>query len=94
MFLIFESLVISVFTTGKIAMALTLLRIIGTIKDWRKWVLYFLMISVSLLNSLSCVFLFVECEPPKALWESTPSAKCWTPKTYRFYYIIIFSKLT
>ena len=79
-------------TTGKISMALTLLRILVTLKDWRTWFLYFSVISVSLSNLLYCVFLFVQCQPLQALWVPAPGAKCWNPKVFKYYSLVAFGK--
>ncbi|KAM7200827.1 hypothetical protein V8F33_003758 [Rhypophila sp. PSN 637] len=52
---------------------------------WRRTALYFLIVSLFIVCSLGCIFTFVQCNPPRALW--TPellapigSGTCWDPK--------------
>jgi hypothetical protein len=69
------------FATGKISVALLILRLIGPNTFWRKWILYASMVTVFIFNALACIFTFVQCNPPRALWTpqlvATGQAKCW-----------------
>ncbi|KAM7214601.1 hypothetical protein V8F06_010000 [Rhypophila decipiens] len=83
---------IFLFATGKTSVALLTLRIIGGQKSpnsiryfWRRTALYFLIVSLFIVCSLGCIFTFVQCNPPRALW--TPellapigTGTCWDPK--------------
>lgn len=37
------------------------------------------MILVAVVGILDCIFTFIQCSPPQALWEMTPNADCWDP---------------
>ncbi|KAL9596856.1 MAG: hypothetical protein Q9219_005526 [cf. Caloplaca sp. 3 TL-2023] len=65
--------------TAKISVALLLLRIIGPGMTWQKWALYFIMASVSIASAISVITIYVQCDPPRSLWQHVPHAKCWAP---------------
>ncbi|KAM0800903.1 hypothetical protein BDR22DRAFT_907498 [Usnea florida] len=67
------------FATGKAAVAILILRIMGRTSFWRKWILYALVVSLFITCSLCCIFIFVECDPPRALWTPGLTAHCWNP---------------
>lgn len=67
--------------TSKISVALLLLRILGPSAFWRRWFLISSMVLVFIFNSLAAIFSFVQCSPPRALWEKVPDAKCWDPRS-------------
>jgi hypothetical protein len=79
------------FATGKISVALLILRLIGPNTFWRKWTLYGSMITVFIFNVLACILTFVQCDPPRALWEpqliATGQAKCWDSRIQSDYAI-------
>lgn len=85
------------FATGKISVALLILRIIGPNSFWRRWILYFAMVTVFILNSIDCIITFTQCNPPKALWEpqlvAEGKAKCWNPHIQADYAIFLSSTL-
>ena len=75
------------FCTGKISTALLILRFMSPNTRWRKWFLY-ISIGVSIVcTTLAVIFLFVQCSPPKALWEEVEGAQCWNPKVVSNYQI-------
>lgn len=83
------------FATGKISVALLLLRIMGTRTKWRKIILYFIMISVFITNSIACIISFAQCNPPKALWNPQLAAipgTCWEPHVQSDYAIFMSCK--
>ena len=80
------------FATGKISVALLILRIIGPSSTWRKWILYITMASVFIINALGCIITFVQCDPPRALWAADMSSHCWDPKIQSDYAIFLSSK--
>ena len=50
----------------------------------RNWFLYVNIVLNFLLGSLTAIFTFAQCNPPRVLWEGTknlPHAKCWDPKS-------------
>ena len=90
--LVFEPFALVCFATSKISVALLLLRIVGTLKTWHKRFLYLVMVSVSLLNSVFCILVFVRCEPLRALWGSKVGANCWSLKVLFIYGLVTFSQ--
>ena len=76
---------IFLFATGKASVAILILRIMGRTSFWRRLVLYAVIVSVFIVNSLGCVFTFVQCDPPRALWTPGLSAHCWDPKVQEHY---------
>ena len=69
--------------TAKISVAFLILRIMGPSTVWRKWSLYVCIILNFIIAVLACILTFVQCNPPRALWEppsQVPGAKCWNPK--------------
>lgn len=48
---------------------------------WRRWFLYVNMGLFTLLACLCAIFTYVQCNPPRALWEEVPGAKCWKPES-------------
>ncbi len=77
--------------TAKISVAFVTMRLLGPQAIWRKWFLYFSMISVFIINALCSIFSFVQCDPPRALWEKVPGAKCWDPRSQSDYSIFTSS---
>lgn len=70
---------ITIVGTGKISTALLMLKIMGP-SLWRKWFLYISVVLTLIFTILAALFAFVQCDPPRALWEKVPGAKCWDPK--------------
>ncbi|KAL9118844.1 MAG: hypothetical protein Q9187_004601 [Circinaria calcarea] len=71
--------------TSKISVAFLLLRIFGPNTVWRRWFLYVTMVITFLVNALACIISFVQCNPPRALWETVPGARCWDPSSQANY---------
>ena len=70
--------------TGKISVALLLLRLLGPSAIGQKWFLYISSVLTFIFSSLTSIFTFVQCNPARALWEGpvkVPHAKCWNPST-------------
>ena len=68
--------------TGKMSVVFLLLRLLGPSSFWRKWFLYVNIVLNFVFGSLTVIFTFAQCNPPRALWEGTtklPNAKCWNP---------------
>ncbi|MCJ1268754.1 hypothetical protein MMC22_008642 [Lobaria immixta] len=65
--------------TAKVSVALTMLRIISFTNLWRRRFLYFCMVSTLLSSAICVVLIFVQCNPPRALWAFVPGATCWDP---------------
>ena len=62
---------------AKASISLLLLKIIGPNTTWRKWFLWGNMGVFFLLSVLASLFNYVQCNPPRALWEHVPGAICW-----------------
>lgn len=81
------------FATGKISVALLILRLIGPNTVWRKWILYVSMVSVLIFNSVDCIITFAQCDPPRALWTPelivSGEAKCWDSTVQADYAIFL-----
>ncbi|CAN8105532.1 unnamed protein product [Discula destructiva] len=75
-----QSLAIMACTLGKSAFAITLMRIF--VQPWVLRVLWFVLITMNLVNVLCAIFVFVQCEDPRALWDSSIQSNCWP--TYVF----------
>ena len=68
--------------TGKMSVALLILRLLGPSALWRKRFLYISIILTPLFAALACIFTFAQCDPVRTLWEGlaeVPKAKCWNP---------------
>jgi len=66
---------------GKISVGIFLLKLMGPNCFWRKWFIYVNLGLFTLMACLCVVFTYVQCNPPRALWEKIPDAKCWDPKS-------------
>ena len=83
---------ITVFATGKIAVALLILRIIGPKTFWRKWILWAVIVSAVVINLIGIILEFVQCDPPRALWTPGIPSHCWGPEVEQHYAIFNSSK--
>ncbi|KAL1877878.1 hypothetical protein Daus18300_002231 [Diaporthe australafricana] len=61
----------------KLSISFLLLRIIGPQARWSKWFLYVNMVLFTTTMIVASILTFVQCDPPRALWEEVPGAKCW-----------------
>lgn len=85
---------IFLFAPGKAAVAILILRIMGPNSFWRKWILYFLIVTIFIINSLGCIITFAQCDPPRALWTPGLPAKCWNPLVQEHFNFFLAGKLT
>ncbi|OJJ72616.1 hypothetical protein ASPBRDRAFT_42339 [Aspergillus brasiliensis CBS 101740] len=71
------------FAAGKASVALQIQRILGPSRRqnnrvrWTRWLLWFIIASTCLFCGLDCIFQFVQCSPPRALWEPWIPHTCW-----------------
>ncbi|KAL2005576.1 hypothetical protein VTN00DRAFT_10069 [Thermoascus crustaceus] len=75
-----ETLAIMACTLGKTSFAVTLLRII--VQRWAQTVLWFVIITMNVVNVLAALFVFVQCKDPRHLWNPAIPSECWP--TYVF----------
>ncbi|KAH8742343.1 integral membrane protein [Diaporthe sp. PMI_573] len=76
---------IFLFATGKASVAILILRFMSRNTVWRRALLYFIIVTIFIINSLGCIFTFVQCDPPRALWNPTIKANCWDPSVQQNY---------
>ncbi|RDL29797.1 uncharacterized protein BP5553_10662 [Venustampulla echinocandica] len=60
---------------SKASVAIFLLRI--TIVKWHRWILYFVMLAVSVICFFCALFDFVRCDPVAHVWNPPLPAKCF-----------------
>ncbi|KAI3394965.1 hypothetical protein diail_2023 [Diaporthe ilicicola] len=61
----------------KLSISFMLLRILGPQAKWSRCFLYVNMILFTITMAVASILTFVQCDPPRALWEAVPGAKCW-----------------
>lgn len=83
---------IASFGLGKISTAFLILRIQSSATVWRKRFLHWSIGITIVATVISILSLFVQCNPPRALWEEVPGAKCWNAKVNSDIQIINASK--
>ena len=64
--------------TGKISVALFLLRISGPLARGRV-ALYLLIVSTAAVCSIYIVVTLIQCSPTPKLWDSSRDGSCWSP---------------
>ncbi|KAM3071006.1 hypothetical protein ACMFMG_009912 [Clarireedia jacksonii] len=77
---ILQVIIVFSYITGKAAVGFLVLRVIG--RDsfvWRKWAVYTVIGATAIINGLDCIFTYVQCSPPRALWDPSIPHKCWDP---------------
>lgn len=63
----------------KLSISFLLLRILGPHAKWSRWFLHVNMVLFTATMVVASILTFVQCDPPRALWEPVPGAKCWDP---------------
>jgi hypothetical protein len=67
------------YVVGKAAVGFLVLRIMGKNSDWRKWLIYTVMILTAVVGILDSIFTYAQCNPPQALWDPSVPHTCWAP---------------
>ncbi|KAJ5673993.1 hypothetical protein N7462_009432 [Penicillium macrosclerotiorum] len=67
-------------TLGKTSFAVTLLRIV--VQRWMIVVLWFVIVTMNLVNVLAALFIFVQCKDPRHLWNSAIPSECWPDSVF------------
>lgn len=70
-----ESLAIMACTLGKTSFAVTLLRIV--VQRWMVVVLWFVIVTMNVVNILTALFVFLQCKDPRHLWNPMIPSECW-----------------
>lgn len=65
--------------TGKISVALLLLRFLLPSQKWLRWSLWFCLITVNLALATAVLLTFLQCSPPSKLWNQKLDGTCWPP---------------
>ncbi|KAF2658914.1 hypothetical protein K491DRAFT_582023, partial [Lophiostoma macrostomum CBS 122681] len=63
---------------SKTSFAVTLLRIAA--KQWHKWVIWFIIISMNLAMGLCALLILIQCDPVEKNWNENAKGSCWNPK--------------
>jgi hypothetical protein len=70
---------------GKASVAFLTLRLIGPGSVWRRGLLWFCAVSAVTINLIGCILSFVQCDPPRLLWDATAEGSCWDPSVQADY---------
>lgn len=65
--------------TGKVSVALLLLRVLGPKNRYKKWFLWFLIASTLTVCAIGIIFTFAQCQPVARLWNPTVEGHCLDP---------------
>lgn len=63
----------------KLSISFLLLLILGPHTKWSKLFLHVNMVLFKITMIVASILTFVQCDPPRALWEPVPGATCWDP---------------
>ncbi|KAF2186416.1 hypothetical protein K469DRAFT_573381 [Zopfia rhizophila CBS 207.26] len=69
---------------GRISFALLLLNVAG-VNKFRRWFLYGIMISQFIVNSLTFIFILVQCKPIELLWDKRLTGTCWDLRVQEYF---------
>ncbi|KAJ5963467.1 uncharacterized protein N7479_003343 [Penicillium vulpinum] len=70
-----ESLAIMACTLGKTSFAVMLLRVV--VHRWMIIVLWFVIVTMNVVNILAALFVFLQCNDPRHLWNPMTPSECW-----------------
>ena len=85
-----EALAVMACTLGKTSFAVTLLRIV--VKRWMVVLLWFVIVTMNLVNILTAFFIFFQCEDPRHLWNPAIVSKCWPSDVFTHYSLFVGGK--
>lgn len=85
-----EALAVMACTLGKTSFAVTLLRIV--VKRWMVVLLWFVIVTMNLVNILTAFFIFFQCEDPRHLWNPAIASKCWPSNVFTHYSLFVGGK--
>lgn len=86
-----EALAIMACTLGKTSFAVTLLRIV--VHRWMIIVLWFVIVTMNLVNVLAALFIFVQCKDPRHLWNTAIPSECWPADVFTHFSLFVGGKL-
>jgi hypothetical protein len=82
-----EALAIMACTLGKTSFAVTLLRIV--VHRWMIIVLWFVIVTMNLVNILAALFIFVQCKDPRHLWNTAIPSECWPADVFTHFSLFV-----
>lgn len=74
-------------TLAKTTFAITLMRIVWSY-PWAYYTLWFIVITMNLINFLCSIFVFAQCKDPRHLWNPAILSECWP--SYVFTHFSLF----
>lgn len=86
-----ESLAIMACTLGKTSFAVTLLRIV--VQRWMIALLWFVIVTMNVVNILAALFVFVQCKDPRHLWNPAIPSKCWPDSVFTHFSLFVGGKV-
>lgn len=85
-----ESLAIMACTLGKTSFAVTLLRIV--VHRWMVIVLWFVIVTMNVVNILAALFVFLQCKDPRHLWNPVMPSECWPSDVFTNFSLFVGGK--
>ena len=85
-----ESLAIMACTLGKTSFAVTLLRIV--VHRWMVFVLWFVIVTMNVVNILAALFVFLQCKDPRHLWNPMIPSECWPSDVFTNFSLFVGGK--
>ncbi|KAJ5907896.1 hypothetical protein N7495_000578 [Penicillium taxi] len=82
-----ESMAIMACTLGKTSFALTLLRIV--VHRWMVFTLWFVIITMNIVNILAALFVFLQCKDPRHLWDASIPSECWPSSVFTHFSLFV-----
>jgi hypothetical protein len=77
---------------GKTSFAITLLRIV--VQRWLICLLWFIIVSMNLVNVLAAIFVFAQCKNLKHLWNTAIPSECWPVHVFTDFSLFVGGKST
>ena len=74
---ILQTFGIFAFGAGKVSVGCLILRVLPPGSVWRRWIILSTIIFVFVFDCVNVVLTFVQCSPPRALWEPEIEHTCW-----------------
>ncbi|KAL4881372.1 hypothetical protein BJY04DRAFT_227804 [Aspergillus karnatakaensis] len=82
-----QTLAIMACAWGKTSFAVTLLRIV--VARWMTCLLWFIIITMNIVNTLAAIFVFVQCKDPRTNWDKSIVSECWPTHVFTNYSLFV-----